>query len=324
MLKKTFLLLSPDYSDFPQLFVKNLEEQGFSAEVITDSPSKFKYRNNERLLNFFHKTFFKNKNYKKELIEKHNLNEYYNRINIINEELDYILVIRPDLFPIAIIKELKKKTKKLIAYQWDGIEKFPSVKKYIPLFDSFFCFDAEDQGNAIRPITNFYFDFIPPVYKEFNHQKPKLYFVGLYWESREKKIDQFIEEISKIDVDLSLFIQYYHRSEIKNPKIKYIKQRITFLENLKSVEEADVLLDFVDPAHNGLSIRFFEALYYKKKIITDNKMVKMCDFYHPDNIFIIDDNYDEIEAFIKTPYQEISENIVESYSFSTWIRTITK
>ena len=323
MIKKTFLLLSPDYSDFPQLFLRSLEKEGFSAEVITDNPSKFKYKNNERLINFFQKTFFKNKKYKKALIEKHKLNEYYKRIAAIEQELDYVLVIRPDLFPISVIKVLKEKTKKLIAYQWDGIAKFPEVKNYVPLFDSFFCFDAEDQENNIKSITNFYFDFIPPVYKEFNHQKPKLYFVGLYWKNREDKIDQFIEEMFKKELDLSIFIQYYHRSEIKNPKIKYIKNRITFLENLKKVEEADVLLDFVDPIHNGLSIRFFEAMYYKKKVITDNKMVKNYDFYHPNNVFVLESNYHDIDEFLKIPYYEISDEIVKKYGFSSWIEKIT-
>ena len=322
VIPKTFLLLSPDYSDFPQLFLRNLEKEGFSACVITDTPSKFKYQNNERVINFFKKTFLKNKEYKKELIAKHKLKEYFRRIAGIENDLDYVLVIRPDLFPISVIKALKKKTKKLIAYQWDGLEKFPEVKKYFPLFDSFFCFDVEDQENNIKSITNFYFDCLRPTYKIFNHQKPRLYFVGLYWGNREEKIDRFIEAMSTKDVELSIFIQYYHQAEIKNPKIKYIKNRITFLENLKNVEEAEVLLDFVDPVHNGLSIRFFEAMYYKKKVITDNKMVRTYDFYHPDNIFVIDDNYGEIENFLKIPYCEIPLEIVEKYSFGSWIKRI--
>ena len=319
---KTFLLLSPDYSDFPQLFLRSLEKEGFSASVITDTPSKFQYQNIERIINFYQKTFLKNKDYKKELIAKHKLKAYHRIIAAIEKDLDYVLVIRPDLFPISVIKALKEKTKKLIAYQWDGLEKFPEVKKYIPLFDSFFCFDAEDQENNIKSITNFYFDCVPASYKEFNHQKPKLYFVGLYWENRKEKIDRFIEEMSNNEAELSIFIQYNHQSEIKNPKIKYIKNRITFLENLHNVEESDVLLDFVDPVHNGLSIRFFEAMYYKKKVITDNKMVKTYDFYHPDNIFVIEDNYEKIEVFLKVPYHEIPVDIVKKYSFGSWIRRI--
>ena len=321
---KNFLLVMPDYSDFPKLFLENLKKEGFKPTLITDEPSKFRYKGNEKIINFFQKTFFRNKDYKKKLIAEHKLKAYFKIIDDIKEKLDYVLIIRPDQFPIPVVKELKKKTNKLIAYQWDGIEKFPDVKKYFHLFDTFFCFDSADEKNNIKPITNFYFDCIPPVYKDYNAQKPEFYFVGLYWENREKKIDRFISEISKMEVELSIFIQYNNKSEIKNPKIKYIKERISFLENLRNVEKADVLLDFVDPIHKGLSIRFFEGLYYKKKVITDNQTVKDYDFYHPNNIFILNENYEKIENFLKTPYREISEEIVKKYGFTNWIKQITE
>lgn len=320
---KTFLLMMPDYSDFPNLFMDNLNKVGFLPFVITDNPSKFKYKGIEKIINFSRKFFLKDREYKKKLIEEHKLREYYKKISQL-DMLDYVLVIRPDAFPIPVIQELKKKTKKLIAYQWDGIEKFPEVKKYFHLFDTFFCFDSADEKNNIKPITNFYFDCIPPVYKDFNAQKPELYFVGLYWENREKKIDRFVSEVLKMEVELSIFIQYNDKSEIKNPKIKYIKERITFLENLRNVEKADVLLDFVDPIHNGLSIRFFEAIYYKKKVITDNQTVKDYDFYHPDNIFVLDENFDQIDSFLNTPYRDLSEEIVKKYGFTNWIKQITE
>ena len=320
---KTFLLMMPDYSDFPNLFMDNLNKVGFLPFVITDNPSKFKYKGIEKIINFSRKFFLKDREYKKKLIEEHKLREYYKKISQL-DMLDYVLVIRPDAFPIPVIQELKKKTKKLIAYQWDGIEKFPDVKKHFHLFDTFFCFDSADEKNNIKPITNFYFDCIPPVYKDYNAQKPEFYFVGLYWENREKKIDRFISEVLKMEVELSIFIQYNNKSEIKNPKIKYIKERITFLENLRNVEKADVLLDFVDPIHNGLSIRFFEAIYYKKKVITDNQTVKDYDFYHPDNIFVLDENFEQIDSFLNTPYRELPEEIVKKYGFSHWIKQITE
>ncbi len=315
--------MMPDYSDFPNLFMDNLNKVGFLPFVITDNPSKFKYKGIEKIINFSRKFFLKDREYKKKLIEEHKLREYYKKISQL-DMLDYVLVIRPDAFPIPVIQELKKKTKKLIAYQWDGIEKFPEVKKYFHLFDTFFCFDSADEKNNIKPITNFYFDCIPPVYKDYNAQKPEFYFVGLYWENREKKIDRFISEVLKMEVELSIFIQYNNKSEIKNPKIKYIKERITFLENLRNVEKADVLLDFVDPVHNGLSIRFFEAIYYKKKVITDNQTVKDYDFYHPDNIFVLDENFDQIDSFLNTPYRDLSEEIVKKYGFTNWIKQITE
>ena len=56
MSDKTFLLMMPDYSDFPNLFMDNLKKVGFSPYLITDNPSKFKYKGSEKIINFFQKT----------------------------------------------------------------------------------------------------------------------------------------------------------------------------------------------------------------------------------------------------------------------------
>ncbi|MFP3594069.1 hypothetical protein [Chryseobacterium sp. SIMBA_038] len=325
MKKKRFLLVMPDYSDFPKLFLDNLEKEGFDTYLITDKLPKFKYKSSESVKNFFVKNILRNKEYKQNLINRHNFEELNKSLSKIDDELDYILVIRPDNFPISFVKNLKKKTKKLIAYQWDGIEKFPEVKNYFNLFDTFFCFEKVESEYNIRSITNFYFDHLPPSQKSYNTEKPILYFVGLYWKSREEKIDKFIDQVSRFPVELSIFIQYFKEPEQKNDKIKYIQNRITFEENLEFVKNSDILLDFVDPLHNGLSIRFFEGMYYKKKVITDNIMVKNYDFYHPDNIFVVEnDNYKNIEQFLKAPYHELSEDIVKKYGFSNWIKEVIK
>ena len=323
MKKPHFLLVMPDYSDFPLLFIDNLEKTGFSCSLITDKVSKFRYKSLESIKNFFIKNIFRNKKYKQNLINNHFLQELNNNLYEIENDLDYILVIRPDNFPIPFIKNLKKRTKKLIAYQWDGINKFPEIKNYFQLFDTFFCFEKVESEYNIKSITNFYFDHNPPLYKEYNMKYPKLYFVGLYWKNREEKINNFIEKVGEFSVDLSIFIQYFKEPEQKNEKIKYIAHRITFKENLEQVQNSDVLLDFVDPLHEGLSIRFFEALYYRKKIITDNAIVKTYDFYNPNNIFVIENgNYHQIGQFLREPYHEISKEIIKRYSFSSWIKEI--
>lgn len=315
----------PDYSDFPQLFVDNLKKAGFEPFLITDKVSEFKYRGFESIKNFFIKNIFRDKSYKQNLINRHFEEELGHQLSTIEGKLDYILVIRPDNFPVSFIKKLKERTSKLIAYQWDGIEKFPEVKKYFNLFDTFFCFEEVKNQHNIKQITNFYFDHLPPFYKPYNTENPNLYFVGLYLKSREEKIDRFIDEVSDSNVHLSIFIQYFKEPERKNSKITYIKDRITFEKNLEHVKNSDILLDFVDPLHNGLSIRFFEGLYYQKKVITDNAMVKNYDFYHPDNIFIVENNnYKNIEQFLKKPYHKLPEEIVEKYGFSNWIREIIK
>lgn len=152
----------PDYSDYSELFLKNLEKCGFQPSLITDKLPDFKYKGNERLLNFFRKTFLKDKNFKKELITTFKQNEFLKLANGIQQTFDYILVIRPDQFPVPFIEQLRTHTSKLIAYQWDGIEKFPAVKNYFSLFDSFFCFEEVKDVENVKKITNFYFDFVHP------------------------------------------------------------------------------------------------------------------------------------------------------------------
>lgn len=322
---KTFLLMMADYSDFPTLFAKNLEKEGFLPYVITDNIPKFKYENGKRYINFLKKTFQKDREYKKNLVEEHRFREYTNQINALGTDLDYVLIIRPDLFPISVIKFLKTKTKKLIAYQWDGINKFPQIKDYFSLFDIFYCFEDVTNIENVKKITNFYFDFddYNETQNTYNHDVPVFYFVGLDWENRREKIDKFVTFTKNNNYKIDFYIQEFEKNANKNLSMHYMKDRISFAENIELVKKSDILVDFVDPRHSGLSIRFFEGMYYKKKVITDNIKVKQYDFYHPDNIFVLEnENYDAINEFLKIPYQEIPENIVKKYGFSNWIQQI--
>lgn len=315
----------PDYSDFPDLFIKNLKKSGFESALMTDKTSAFEYQGVERLVNFFRKTFLKDNRYKKKLAAIKAERELLQRAEKITEIFDFTLVIRPDAFPVSVIKELKSKSRKFIAYQWDGIEKFPEVKNYFKFFDSFFCFENVPGVPNIKKTTNFYFDSdgFQETDSIVQNPGPVFYFVGLDWDNRREKIDKFVEFARLEWFKLNIYLQEFDPNPRKNPTIKYINERITFAENIENVRKSDVLLDFIDPRHNGLSIRFFEGMYYRKKIITDNPEVRNYDFYHPDNIFILyKDNFSGISEFVRKPYFNLPENVVRNYSFSEWIKRI--
>ncbi|WP_415778185.1 hypothetical protein, partial [Elizabethkingia occulta] len=80
MKKPHFLLVMPDYSDFPLLFIDNIEKTGFSCSLITDKVSKFRYKGLESIKNFFIKNIFRNKEYKQNLIDNHFLQELNNNL----------------------------------------------------------------------------------------------------------------------------------------------------------------------------------------------------------------------------------------------------
>lgn len=329
MSHKTIILAMPPTNGLVELIEENLKFHGFKV-LRVDSILQFKYKNlMERLCQFFYKQIYRNNRYKKQLKDKQSLFKAQKLLSDIQYE--YTLVIRPDIFSEQVLTLLKKHTKrKLIGYQWDGLKRFP-VKNIIHLFDQFFVFDNNDLTNPdykhvqLKCTTNFYFDMIKP--NKNQNKKLLAYYIGDHQACRVNAIEKCAEKLKENGINIKFIIPTSKTSDIKcyqSNNIIFGKiNRLSYNDNLKNVNEADILVDFVIARHNGLSFRHFEALYFKKKLITTNKHIKSYDFYHPNNIFIWDgENLDNLNEFLNKPIVPISSQIVEKYSFKKWINSI--
>lgn len=322
---KSFILIIPNDFKIYEIFEFNIQKFGFDLTSIV--PADFKYDNNIlRVKNFFLKNFFGNRTYKKELIRKFRSGHMCQEIGHLGEKsIDYILIIRPDIFDIETIQKLLKIGKKVVAYQWDGLQRYPEVFNCIHLFEKFLIFDENDYNNYhseypnIQLCDNFFFDFDEET--ENCSKNNIIYYVGSYIENRIDDLIYIMNELAKYDVNFDINLKYYRNTKpINAPDIKFFKDNFTFKDNIKRLKASRIILDFKVKEHNGLSLRFFEALRYQKKIITNNKTVMEYDFYDPQNIFIINhDDMSRLGEFISTPYKEISKEIVDQYSFSSWL-----
>ncbi|RZL47744.1 MAG: hypothetical protein EOO93_24920, partial [Pedobacter sp.] len=231
-------------------------------------------------------------------------------IDLINKDsitkFDYVLVIRPDLFSNHLLQSLKSKSNVMCAYQWDGLDRFPSVYKKIDFFDRFFVFDEDDLNKSenVLPITNFYFDDINP-----ENNIIDAYFVGSFMNDRINLLLSLSKKLHELGQKLSinLSIGSSHKFKNLNPDlITIIDKPISFKTNLINSSQSKIIIDFTNEVHNGLSMRVFESIGFKKKLITNNTLVKKFDFYNPNNIFLIEnDKFDGIENFINNPYEEL-------------------
>uniref|UniRef100_A0AAU6WPN0 Uncharacterized protein n=2 Tax=Chryseobacterium TaxID=59732 RepID=A0AAU6WPN0_9FLAO len=98
---------------------------------------------------------------------------------------------------------------------------------------------------------------------------------------------------------------------------------VSFKENIINSSKSRIILDFVNDVHHGISMRTFESIGFRKKLITNNLLVKDYDFYNPSNIFVIEnDNFEGIEDFINTSYENLPEDIYDKYSFKSWIKYV--
>ncbi|MBJ8553856.1 hypothetical protein [Acinetobacter bereziniae] len=331
------VLAMPSHSNFASPIQKNLKYHNFDIKFINSSPEHLKriklpFLNS--LYSFFRKLFFSDSSYKlkaKQII-KHKTITQSIQTHLIDQKSDYTLVIRPDLFELEHLQLLKTHTSQFIGYQWNGLARFPTTLLSIPYFDRFFVFDNTDLSNAdynkynLLGTTNFYFDMYQP--QPIPHQGIIAYFVGLHFDERVISLDICAQELIKHGIKLDFNIRFLKRdpdnqAQYKCKDIKFIKKNIEFDDNLYHINQADILVDIVNPVHNGLSFRTFEALYYEKKLITNNKTVMDYDFYHPNNILIWDGkDLSMLKDFLSKPLVSIDIKIREKYGFKNWIRNL--
>lgn len=303
--------------------ISALTNLGFTVYEFQIKDATYKYKNIiQRLHNTFRKIIFQDFQNKRNLKMEARFKELAPKLAI-TPDVDYALFIRPDLFPKQFVLQVKEKSSKTVAYQWDGLNRFPHVHEYIELFDRFFTFDQKDIDlkKGILPLTNFY---IPVV----NHRKATngpIYFLAIFDHYRFDLIKKLKQSFLKNKTAHRLILiakDDQQKKELIEAKFP-VEAELNYAENLHNVQNAAALIDLHVPVHAGLSFRVFEALNYGTKLITTNTSVKEYDFYHPNNIFIWNGiNEDEIDDFLKVDYFDIDESIKLKYDFNNWIKYV--
>lgn len=321
--KKIILIMPPDFGVY-QVIEQNLRYMGF--EQVTVISPLFRYKTKDRILNFIQKTFLGNKDYKKQLIDDYYTAEVSQTLSsFAPKSIDYAIVIRPDKLDLKTIEKIHNTAHKVVAYQWDGLARFPKVFKIINQFERFFVFDLEDhhryryQYPNLLPCTNFYFD-MPEESVSVNENE--VLYVGVYIKDRIQSLIRVVNALSQYDLTLNINLFYGRKTPpFSHPHLSFFSKGISYAENLKTTKKAAILLDIKTVDHNGLSFRIFEAIKYQKKLITDNKSIKLYDFYHPNNFYVVEnDLFEGLSDFLENDFVPLSEETKQKYSFSNWVK----
>lgn len=316
------ILLVNENPTFRQLFIKGIREQGIDVvDLYEDYKVNYKKTVLQKVKNLFYVRFFGDRDYYK---RKFNAKRDFALQQIINKKTDFydhILVFRADMFSEAVLHLLRKKSSSMVAYQYDGMSICQNLVPNIPLFDEIFTFDFNDQMKYnFKGITNCWFDDDKKDTSEENH----LFYVGVGVPDRISKIKKVSDYCKAHELKLKahLTIQsYLPESNINGVALS--SKSMSYKENINNLKKCKAVIDFKLDRHDGLSFRFFEALYYKKKIITNNKTIMNYDFYHPNNILVTDfDDLSNIADFLNLPYTKLDSKIIEKYSVSNWIKNV--
>lgn len=324
--KPVILLGMINDAGIAKIVAEALTYHGFEVIDYSLDSLTFEYPNLLSRLSTQWKKLQGNKQAKKELMVQLRQQEIQEQLSK-HPSFDYALFIRSDVYPDSFLKEIKQKSSLFINYQWDAVSRFPATLKQIDLFDRFYAFDPDDLSrfpNKLCPATSFYFDHIP--IPSANNISDDIYFLGAHREDRKEQIIRFCQYAEQAGWKLNFQISCPNHSKAPHEypvdNIQF-HNGISYRQNIINAQNCGVLADFVISSHKGLSLRTFEAIGYRKKLITTNSEVKKYDFYHPNNIYILNDNnLDGIKNFLTTPYYDISSEIIKKYSFGNWIRYI--
>ncbi|MDM1073042.1 hypothetical protein HX001_11165 [Empedobacter brevis] len=319
-MKKKLILLNE--IGLNEIFTQAFVREGYDVISILQDPFIYKKNIWTKLMNVYYRIILKNNNFYGEDYYKKLDKEVYKRLKEIKTQVDYTLVFRADYYSKKNIELLRKKSKKLITYQYDGWELGKGIVKHKDYFDRVFFFEKADLskfGSMALPLTNCYFttnETQAPI--DFD-----IFYIGTGTNTRIKYIKNLYSRLGKkIKIKGLITIPDYQKED-KWGDIKFSHQGLKYNDNIALLRTSKCLIDIKFTYHDGLSFRFFEALYYKKKLITNNQSVKKYDFYHPNNIFITDfENLDGIEEFLDKPYIEIDKKIVDKYGFTNWSRYV--
>lgn len=101
--------------------------------------------------------------------------------------------------------------------------------------------------------------------------------------------------------------------------IKLIDKFVDYTIVLKESSHASCIVELLMKGQSGYTLRTMESLFLNKKLITNNKNVVNESFYNPNNIFILDNNYDKIKKFLEIPYETVPKYEKEKYSCNSWM-----
>lgn len=237
----------------------------------------------------------------------------------------YDIIILPSRRPAKYaVRHFRRKTgKRVIVWYWNTITKEELSPEYCRKYGcETWSFDKDDCKKYDMKFGDTYY-FTPDSASDTEPEQD-LFYVGVDKKGRKESL----RELSEVCRKNNLSFDYYL---IKNPSLNYMggednfpySEAMTYEEVIRKVRNSKAILDLTLPYQSGLTLRPLEALAFKRKLVTNNKVITESKAYDKDNTFIIDDNgLEGIVEFLKAPYKDNGNNRFEFYKFENWLDRI--
>lgn len=219
---------------------------------------------------------------------------------------------------LARLLRKKCSNSRIIVWYWNSVAKsiHPSQLKINGI--ELWSFDPTDCNKYnLKYNTQFFPSYHLKRNSTLNTIKHDAFFIG-YDKGRIKTLKK-LEKILSIK---GISFEFYIVGNVKEriPEFgTFYKQKISYPEIIDKYKSSKVIIDIVSPGQQGLSLRPIEALFLKKKLITNNIQIKKYDFYNKTNVFILGvDDENELNNFVSTDFISVYDE--SYYEINNWIK----
>lgn len=148
-----------------------------------------------------------------------------------------------------------------------------------------------------------------------------IFFVGED-KGRLKQIMHLHEIFSKLHLKDKLNVVASKHRKYNQEQQSMLFNRISYDEVAKNIWHSKAVLDLSWSRQHGITLRPMEAMFFKKKLITNNQDIVNYDFYDERNIFLLGrDNTKDLVRFLSDKYYPVSNEIVRQYTRDWWINS---
>lgn len=318
------LFISPDYFSYSDFIKREMEKRGNVVDWFDDRPSK----------GILEKCLLR----AKPSLMKKKIEDYFYKYILESakkKNYDIVFVIMGQSFAPSMFIDLKRALPHsyFVLYLWDSVKNFPNSVALSKAFDKTFSFEKND-------CDKYSYSFLPLFYSEDLSQnfvsEPITYdalFIGTIKRGKLPYLTSLYRQLSKrmncyfycyLQSRLVYFYDKIYDKDFKHAHLyDFNYKKMSYSENISLLSKSRIVIDVNMSNQTGLSIRCFEALAYKKKMITTNGDIKTYDFYNPKNIYVFDGkSIDFDDDFFKTDYFQLPKETYYKYSIHQWINTI--
>ncbi len=249
-------------------------------------------------------------------------------------QYDYVLIINGQTLPEDILADLRARQKgaAFLFYIWDSLENRGSALKLLKYFDRTSSFEidaAHANGMRFRPLF-FAPSFALSAADEAPEIRHDISFLGTAHSDRYA-IVKSIDARLPADIRRRWFLYLQARwvlsaYRITNPGFRGADaDDFSFepmgREDAKAIFWASrTILDIEHPRQKGLTIRTFETLGARRKLVTTNAEIRRYAFYDPELVQVIDRAAPVVDpGFLATPAPELDADLYQRYSVAGFV-----